>query len=218
MKKWIIVPTAVLLLAILAIYLFVPKKISLSQTVHINCTAGAVNRFLINDSNWVKWWPATEPLPAANTQAQARSFSFKAATFQPHQKMFNAIGVRIIGDDVALNSTMILVPVKKDSVYVQWNAECYTGNNPVTRIQRNLQAGTLKHHMSEILDNLKHFLEKDQNVYGIVIEKTIVKDTLLVATSQVFATYPTTADVYSLINKLKAHIQQQGARETGYPC
>lgn len=216
MKKWIIVPIALIAVAFFAIYILVPRKINLSQSVTINCTHGAANRFLVNDANWYQWWPLTKSSPPA-FQSQTQIFPYKNYTFQPQQSMFDAIRVNISKNDLTINSKIILVPKHKDSVYVQWNAEYYTGNNPVTRVKRYLQWSALGHQTNDILVNLKRFLERSDNVYGIVIKKGTIKDSLLITTKKVFTTEPATQNIYSLINKLRTHIHQQGARETGYP-
>jgi hypothetical protein len=154
MKKWIIVPIALLPAALLATYIFVPAKINVSQSVTINCTQGAANRYLVNDSNWVKWWPQNTSVPLT-AQTQASGFPYHDYTFLPNQHMFDAIGVRIYADDLILNSRIILIPKPKDSVNIQWLGECYTGNNPFTRINRYRQAEKLSRHLNSILGELK---------------------------------------------------------------
>lgn len=216
MKKWIIVPIALFPVALLATYILVPAKINLSQIVSINCTHGAANRYIVNDSTWAKWWPQNAPLPFT-PQTNRNGFRYKDFTFQPSQRMFDAIEVRIVADDIIINSKIILIPQLKDSINIQWLLEYKTGNNPFTRLNRYRQAEKLSRHLNSILTQLKMFLEKPENVYGITVKKTIVKDTLLISTKKVFKAHPSTQDVYSLINKLKTYIQQQGARETGYP-
>ncbi|THU37002.1 GyrI-like domain-containing protein [Niastella caeni] len=170
----------------------------------------------MNDLNWFTWWPANTSVQDT-TQGQAATFPYKAFTFQPHQKMFDAIGVRINADDLTINSRITLIPKHTDSVHIQWDLGYYAGINLTTRIQRYRQARTLRHHIKELQTRMKLFLEKTENVYGITIKKTLVKDTLLLSARKVFDSLPTTQNIYSLINKLKTYIQQQGAMETGYP-
>jgi hypothetical protein len=216
MKKWIIVPIAFFPVALLATYVLLPAKINVAQSVSINCTHAAANRYVINDSNWVKWWPRnSSPAPASETRM--KSFPYKEYTFQPKQPMFDAIGVRIDAGDLNLNSRIVLIPQLKDSVTIQWLLEYKTGNNPFTRVNRYRQAEKLGRNLNSILAQLRMFLEKPENVYGISVKKTIVKDSLLISTKKLFTARPSTQDIYSLINKLKTHIQQHGARETGYP-
>jgi effector-binding domain-containing protein len=216
MKKWIVVSIALIAVALLAIYIFVPSKIDLSQSITINCTHGAADRYLVNEANWFKWWPATRSAPPL-FHSQTTVFPYKNFTFHPRQRMFDAIGITISSVDLTFNSKIILIPKHKDSIHIQWNVEYYTANNPVTRVQRYLRAGAVRQHLSEILTALKRFLEKAENVYGIAVKKTIVQDSLLLSTKKVFTIEPSTQNIYSLINKLKTHIQQQGAKETGYP-
>ena len=216
MKKWIIVPIALFPVVLLATYILVPAKINLSQNVSINCTHGAANRYIVNDSNWAKWWPQNAPRPVTIT-TQVKGFPYNEYTFQPNPRMFDAIEVRIAVNDMIINSRIILIPQFKDSINIQWLLEFKTGNNPFTRVARYRKAEKLSRHLNSILTQLKMFLENGKNVYGINITKTIVKDTLLISTKNVFTTRPSTQEIYSLINKLKTHIQQQGARETGYP-
>ncbi|WP_207514781.1 GyrI-like domain-containing protein [Longitalea luteola] len=208
MKKWIIVPIALIVFVFLAIYIVVPKKINGSHTVTIHCTRGAANRYLVNDNNWPKWWP---------TNTSLNVFPYKKYTFQPQQRMFDAVGVRIAGNELSINSKIILIPRHSDSVAVQWHYEYTTGSNPVTRVQRYVQARALEQPINEILATAKQFLEQPENVYGIAIKKTTIKDSLLLSTRQVFTSRPATEKIYSLLNKLTTYLQQQGASQTGYP-
>jgi hypothetical protein len=54
-------------------------------------------------------------------------------------------------------------------------------------------------------------------VYGYAIQRTSVTDTLLVATKSILPAYPTTPDVYRLLNTLNNYIGSQGAKQTGAP-
>lgn len=217
MKKWLIALPGLILLAIVAVYIIIPQQINVTQIVRIKCTAGAANRYLVNDSNWYTWWPLTQTSQTGNTQKQDNTFTYNEYIYEPKQKMFNAVGIIIKTDSLTLKSKLIIVPLNKDSVALQWQSNVSSGNNPFTRIQRFKQATTVKHNMASILGKLKNYLENHESVYGINIQKTTVKDSLLMVTQQVFDSFPSTENVYSLINKLKISIQQQGAQETGYP-
>lgn len=216
MKRWLALLIISIVLLAIAIYVIVPPATIISQTVRINCTQGAANRYLTNDLNWIQWWPANAS-HTGNSQNQPNAFIFKEHIYQPEQKMPDAAGVVIKSNKLTINSTMKLLPLNKDSVLIQWEGRIKNSNNPFTRIQRYRQVEIIKKDMKDILEQLKHYLEKDEKVYGLTVQKTIVKDTLLLVTQQVFDSSPSTQNVYSLINKLKVHIREQGAYETGYP-
>ncbi len=68
-----------------------------------------------------------------------------------------------------------------------------------------------------MLDSMKCFLEKEENIYGINVQRTKVKDTLLVATKNTLSNYPSIENVYTLISILRNYIKANDAVETGYP-
>ena len=71
--------------------------------------------------------------------------------------------------------------------------------------------------MADILEHLKAFLEDNTKVYGIHIHEIISKDSTLTATKLVSKDYPSTAEIYSLITRLKKYIISQGAKENNFP-
>src|SRR3954470_17313255 len=75
----------------------------------------------------------------------------------------------------------------------------------------------MRNDINSILNNMKQFMLKPENIYGVNVKLTQVKDTLLVMTKNTFTSYPSVEDIYGLINTLKDHIKANGAKETGYP-
>jgi hypothetical protein len=60
-------------------------------------------------------------------------------------------------------------------------------------------------------------MSKQENLYGMKIERVVVQDTLLVYEERKFATLPSTLDVYSLVRVLQNKIKTAGLQETNYP-
>jgi len=71
--------------------------------------------------------------------------------------------------------------------------------------------------MAAALNTMKPFLENEENVYGIKVSHTTVKDTLLIATRDTFSSYPSSENIYSLIRSLQDYARINDARESGYP-
>ena len=71
--------------------------------------------------------------------------------------------------------------------------------------------------MQVILTNMDHYLSNRDHIYGMHIEKISTTDTFLVALKSTHNVYPTTKDVYTLINTLKKYIAAQGAEITNAP-
>ena len=188
-----------------AVYLFIPRKIKTESAVPLNATLPAVFRTLINDSNWKKWWPG-ETLFAYNQQ----TYSIKG-------KLFNVFDIEIYSDKDTINSRMELVSVEANTMTILWNAEQVSSNDPFKRFERYRHAKQTEKNMDAILQSLKTFLQKKENIYGVDIKETLVKDSALISTRRQFDHYPNVQEVDSMIQSLKKYIIQNNANEKNSP-
>ena len=60
MKKWVFFICALLVVALICIYLFIPSISVVSRVVLAKCKAGAAFPIISKDSNWNRWWPSGE--------------------------------------------------------------------------------------------------------------------------------------------------------------
>ena len=68
-----------------------------------------------------------------------------------------------------------------------------------------------------LLQKAQDFYTKENNLYGLSIKNDLVVDSLLVSTAIESKVYPSTDVVYSLVDKLKAYVQEAQAKQTGAP-
>jgi hypothetical protein len=132
MKKILISLVLLLVFALAAVYLFIPRKIKIEAAVPLNAALPGVFRTLINDSNWKKWWPGETPF-AYNKQA----YSIKG-------KFFNVFDIDIYSDNDTINSRMELVPVEANTMTILWNAEQVSSSDPFKRFERYRSASKQK--------------------------------------------------------------------------
>ncbi|MGH2648329.1 MAG: hypothetical protein ACRDE8_12205, partial [Ginsengibacter sp.] len=92
-----------------------------------------------------------------------------------------------------------------------------TNWNPINRINLHLETKKMNKNIRDILNSMKAFLDKPENVYGMHIDQVIVKDTILVTTNFLSPEYPSTQKVYDLINGIKGYIAANNAKETNSP-
>jgi effector-binding domain-containing protein len=90
-------------------------------------------------------------------------------------------------------------------------------NNPFKRVQQYLKAKKIHGGMSYILEQLKQFVSNKRNVYGLIIERTLVTDSLLVTSKTKTNNYPSQQEYYDLIKKLQDYIATNGASPANYP-
>lgn len=205
MKKLLVAIVLLLMFALAAVYLFIPGKIKIEAAVPLNAALPGVFRTLINDSNWKKWWPGETP------------FAYNNQTYSIKGKFFNVFEIDIYSDKDTINSRMELVLLTANTMTILWNAEQVSSNDPFKRFKRYRHAKQTEKNMNAILQRLRTFLQKNENIYGVDIRETLVKDSALITTRRQFDHFPNVQDVDSMILSLKKYINQNNATEKNLP-
>lgn len=218
MKKWLIGLLALLIITLAGIYIFIPGSIKISETAVVTCKINYVNRYLLDDREWVKWWPAgnsgnqTIQLPA-DSSVDYNGYSYRISNLYYHK-----IEV-LTRDNKGLNSVSIIniLDLNNGSVAIHWQDNILTGLNPIKRIRKYQFAKTLKNNMTGILSSASAFLNRKENIYTTDIREVVIKDTAMISLTSVFTNHPGIPDVYEAINKVRKYISVKGAKETNYP-
>ena len=205
MKKIFIILVLLAVLALAAVYLFIPEKIKIEATVSLEAAFPAVSRTLIDENNWRKWWPGETP------------FAYSNQTYAIKGKFFNVFDIDIYSDKDTINSQMELVLVTTNTMTILWNTQLPSSNDPFKRFKRYQQVKQTEKNMNAILQSLKTFLQKKENIYGIDIRESLVKDSALISTRRQFDHFPNVQEVDSMIQSLKKYISQNNAIEKNSP-
>lgn len=215
MKKLLIVLLIVVFAAIASIYVLIPTEIQVTKVAAVNATTAATTRFLLNPEKWNQWWPSSDS--SLKTISKEVGFFYKNAHHTPTKALFNGYGLKTIFRGAELKGEIIYAQLGLDSTALFWKYQYNCSYNPIQRIQDYYLLKDLKDNSAEILNSLKQFLEKEENVYGMKIQHSFVVDTILISTKNVFSTVPNNDQVYQMIGQLKTYIKQQNAVETGFP-
>ena len=122
-----------------------------------------------------------------------------------------------MGEDFTVDGTIFFLPLKIDSMQVEWKYVLETNSNPINRIHLYWETKKINNNMMNIMKSMKAFLDKPENVYGMRIDQILVKDTILVTTNFSSPQYPSTQKIYNLISGIKNYIALQHAKETNFP-
>jgi hypothetical protein len=112
---------------------------------------------------------------------------------------------------------MSLLQFETDSIAIMWQCDLQTTMNPFEKIKQYFEAVNTKKSMEEVLSSLKAFVEKDENIYGLKISETSVRDSFLISKKQLFTQQPTMQDIYNLINDLKIYAAKNNCVQTDAP-
>lgn len=200
MKKWLLSIGILLVVFLGCVYIFIPGSLSISQVTPVSSSPNGAYRSLADTGKWRNWFPATD------------AYKFTLTQPLPH-----GVDVLVERDSMKIPSRIVIMPVQSDSVTLVWQCTYPAGNNPFKRIASYNRAAALKDNFAEILQQFKAYAENTQNIYGYNIQQTSTTDTMLVAVRGSAAKYPSTQEVYKLVNQLKDYLIVNGARQTGYP-
>lgn len=216
MKRLLVVALCVVLLSTIAIYIFIPASLKIISINVVHTNSEAIFRQISEPANWAKW--ASKPNdPSNGTTVNAPWFTYNNDTFNITEILHNAARIKITSNGIETNSLFTILPVTKDSSAFKWESDLPTGYNPFVKVQRYRQAVQIKKNMSAIMDNLQHFVENDENVYGYRFHVVSTDDTILVAMKVPHPSYPQTQDIYKCVDKLQNYVSAKGARQTTPP-
>lgn len=217
MKKLLLVLLSALVLFCIAIYIFIPGKLNITSSAVVHATDIATERFIIDENKWGNWWNYSNQYAESNNPQHGKVFISSGYEFKSIMKYYKSADILIHNHEQQLESKLIIIPLAVDSTGIEWKCSFSMGSDPFTRLTRYREAKQVKKILDEVLNNLKLFLSKNENVYGINIERNYLKDTLYVAAKSILPTYPSTQDIYALIKKIQVYADKNGANQTGNP-
>jgi len=208
MKKWLIGLFILAILLLLTAYIVIPAKLTISSITLMKANPRSAYRCLTDTTKWEKLF---------GNSVGKNTFQYKNTVYKVNKKLFEGIEVLMEDKNLSITSLVKILSLNRDSSIISWSAPIENSANPFKKIEQYFVAHSLKNNMNSVLDNMKTFMEKEENVYGINVQQTKVKDTLLVSTKTVLKNYPSVENIYSLITVLKNYIKANHAKETDYP-
>jgi hypothetical protein len=217
MRKILIWLTILLVVLLISAYTLLPGKISFSEVVRVKAPGAAVSRFLTDEAKWNQYWHNKNKNDKKVNGNPDSPHIYKNFEYHVNLKTIWGDSILIKNNHLNINSSLHIVPFGTDSVALQWSGESASTSDPYTRLRNYLHRNEICNNVKVLLTDMKAFLEKKENFYGIHIDQIMVKDTLLVATRHSSNNYPTTPEIYSLIQTLRDYIKKVGAIETNFP-
>jgi hypothetical protein len=203
MKKVLYAAAVISIVVVAAIYFAIPSTLKVVAVVPARCNVDGADRALRDTANREKWWP----------EEGSGTMHFKVT------KLFRRmVDVSIVDGAVSVSSQLSVYPkVRIDSCTLQWVLNLPSGPNPITRVERYLEAKKLAAGMQETLSKLGYRLEDQRLIYGMDITEGNTEDSVLVSTVRVLDRYPSDPAIYVLVDHLRQFVLRHGGAVTGYP-
>jgi hypothetical protein len=201
---WLLFPV----LGLAAVYFFIPNTITIKKQLPVSTPASAFERAFFNLQTWRRWWPGD----TANQQ-----LSYNGNRYSIREQKHHSLVVTVSNQDDSLRSELVFIPLQSDSIVVTWLGAVNTGLQPFARWQKRNWARETAADMEVLLQKMQFYFANKKQLYGLTISETAVVDSNLISTAVRLHHYPTPNDIYTLVDKLQAHIQKNSGRQTGLP-
>lgn len=222
MKKWLLILLAVLIIAITCIYIFIPARLALTESVPVTATQeGTIRMFSINQ-NWYKLWPGGKVRTIRSNGTLIKpdtSYQYKSGdyNFSIKKILYNAVELTIAKNKDSIQSTLYILPYQVDSLRLQWTAILPSTNNPIKRVQNYFIYKELSPVFKDALYRMGLSLSKVKTIYGIDIKKDKIPIQQVITTKKYLNKYPSTETIYAMIDELKKYADQQGVKQIDQP-
>src|SRR5690348_3618134 len=222
MKKWLLILLAVLVITIAGVYIFIPARLNVTESIPVTATQEGTIRVFSTRLSWNRIWPGGVGMrfrSNTSTMRQDTSFFYTNGGYEFYIKkiLFNSLELTIEKNRDSIESAMYILPYQVDSFRLQWTALLPSTNNPFKRIQNYLAAKKLRSVFQYVLFELGYALSKVKTIYGIDIKKDKIPIQQVITTKRLFNTYPSTESIYEMIDELKKYADEQGVKQIDQP-
>jgi hypothetical protein len=210
MKQTFAVLISIVMLFFAVVYFVIPDKSSVVASMKVNAPQACVQRVLSNKTLSQKW------LPKESKQLSANEFLLDDCTFNFISDNFQSNNFTVKYKNVKASSIVIFAPVR-DSSFTSVNFQFANSRNPFTKIANYFSHKHVEKTTQKLLNSLQSFLSNTENIYGVSMQKEILKDSTLIAIKSTSKNYPTIAEIYKNIDILKVYATANGAKENNPP-
>ncbi|MXV53189.1 hypothetical protein GS399_19660 [Pedobacter sp. HMF7647] len=213
MKKAILFLSIIILLAFSLVYLVIPSRIDVSETLETSLPETLIARLLTEKTGWQTW------LPSITRGAKDNSYHFKKneLDFTFSENTETAANVQVSQTGFTANGKIDYIVKGAHRTTVRWYEMIKASKNPITRIRQFIFAMQTRRQMKHLLDSLNNLTQHSTKVYGYNIRITKVKDSVLIGTRAIFSSYPSAEKVDALVRKLKDQAKMKNALITDSP-
>src|SRR5262245_23583199 len=160
MKKAIFILLGLLLVVVAGLYIIVPRKIVISESIDMNASRAALLRKFAYDSSWHEWWPGTRSASDFPAIYELNGIRFRPGPIAP-------LSVPIIIDarEFGTVANLTFVSDNTDSTTLRIETSIAVSYNPFRRLGTYFRARTLEQSFSKMLQSIKNTYSSIVNLY-----------------------------------------------------
>jgi hypothetical protein len=209
MKKWFIIICIFSLSVISMLYFLIPSNQNTNYQTTVNCTESGISRLMLNEENWQIWWPGQK--------VNDTLYTYQNYNYRIDKILMNAIELSIFNNQHLVKGFLQFNSYSIGSTKFQWVSKNIFSANPIKRFQQYFKLKKSEKNVENLLADLKKYFDNPENIYGLKIVQQKITDGFFISAKNSFQQYPSTAEIYSLIQSVKEYIKKAGGEEIDSP-
>lgn len=192
------------------IYFFIPNEIKLSEAIMVPQPSIAVSRSLTSTQNWNQWIPSHK--------INNNTIQFDKGFLSLNQALLSSVNTNYTSGDRSIPVAFFATAKGKDTSLIEY--EAFLDNrhvSPIDRVTTYWWSLKVKSQMGKVLGAAGKYYTNTEKLYGFSIIQDLVKDSILISTSNTFTDTPSLTVVYDMIHSLEQHIQLNNGVIHGAP-
>lgn len=209
MKKRIVIAGFFIITTITIFYFLIPTSQNFVFQTNVSCPENAVSRNITNKHKWQLWWPGKK--------INDTTYSFRNCTYRVDKILLNSIETTVFDKSDTLKGFLQFIYNGNNSTQFQFTFRRHFSGNPLNRFIQYFQFKKIETNVENLLENIKKYFDNPENIYGLNIVKEKVTESSMVSSKNSFDHYPSTQEIYTMIESVKVYIKIKGGEETSYP-
>ncbi len=208
MKRFLLIISLLLSIVLCAVY-FIPTQQTFIYGINVNCTEDGAIRYIIQKDKWQRWLPGEKK--------ENQFYNYKNIQYRFDNILLNGIEATVVHGDDSTKGFLQFLYYGIDTTRLQWTSAITLSANPFKRIAGYMQIQKLKKTVELFVNETGNYFNKPENIYGFKVENQKQFEISLVSVKHTFDHYPTTTEIYSIIQSVKDYIHAKGGKEKDFP-
>lgn len=214
MRRWLAVILFFILILVITYFVF-PGRTDITVENQIPVNEKVFGKFFSDANTWKKILPDKYITTSTNNLPQ---FSVQSTQYIITKQKLSSADISINTPNSSAKSELFFLPSNNpNQVQLKWEAQFPYTINPIKRISNYFTGRAVTSQMQNLVQRLKSFYSKNENIYGFDIKRSLVADSNLISTYISSKNYPTTNEIYELVNTLSKYAEEKNAVVTNYP-
>jgi hypothetical protein len=209
MRKWLLIVCLVIPGILCTLYFLIPTTPNLKYQFTVNCTETGASRHIINKNKWQFWWPGNK--------SNDTVYSYQNYKYRIDKILLDGFETTVFNTKDSVKGFLQFTDYGNDSTQFLWTSAFIFSANPFKRFKQYVQLKEIGNNVKNLLDDIKNKFDNPENIYGMKIVEQKVTDSSMISIKSIFPQYPTTQEIYDMIDSINNYIKENGGDVNDYP-